>query len=1020
MMEYIDCFTAEQIKRTFTIECFQKDDLTFNKTHYPLHFLLHRPGPGEKDKITNEDTLLEDWDISLKERKQIGSFIRPYVIWGAPGTGKTELCRLLELKIKERNQDYQVIRISKRDLAMGGILGIAQKLNGNGIDIGDVLLQDVDDERPNALFAYVLKLIEQNKQFFQIQANPENKKKIFDILGMEIVENIKERKRQLSSDDISNIETSLEFLKNSTSRTRNIYDENQSLLGRVSIETELVNSALYKRLIPLLMETESVEKLIYNEIQKINNYGKIPVFIFDDVTFVGTLIQDLISVITDISGDSGYICDFVIGTTTDFYKKYFTEKAFATAQARITEIKLSPDQTGSKNANWLVGTDGLGHFLDFCLKYINASYTVNKEEVANNVPSIFIDGKDVYYPYSKTFLINLYHRILHEEKKRTSGGLSVVLSPRYVIQVLRASLSPFFQLKRLPSENIHSSFDMDTQYFFQNIKDYQKYESYYLAIWWYGTQTGNGQVELPITSIRELGLEDHIPSVDLGKDIVTYSVVNLDTAYNNISNLENTGISEIRPKDHSVEELKSTIQKWMNGDTNVEFSRNTVIKGINYFIKSINNATTGGKNSSNYLNRKSSREIKDRVKALQYKEKSKYDADFEIAVTPKKNRDKFTIYFLNDGKQEVYEDYLTNDTLYLYLTVDDYYNIYRIGARTDNDGSAYQTILFRHGDAIKSLIHKQNFLRKQQLESALHVSLEAYVLSHYLIMGQMQYPYESLMLSNLDWRTVYQYFDISEHPQSKYLIYTDLPPNLQSSIPSNDDFKIAEGLVLSLFTLRGDGKKRGVIDYPLLMRTLQEIQKSNPYSIIMDAASAEVDPRFVITPSDKTFQKYISGLQKSLGLLCRNKWNFDYDLYDKLHSYIEKVGDHHKFNDECGEFIKNYSSTSQEIRDLKRDYGKFSQSDLFEETCSELEGILSYVEKSKSASTDIERSIIETLCMYRLDTLSRSSSYIKFLELLEDKLGRVNESLNREVQYNLDQLKSNIQKFISFVQGAEE
>ena len=178
-MNYTACFTEEQIKRTFTIECFQKDEETFRKTHYPLSFLLRRPGPGSKDKESDETVLLDEWSISFKDRRNTREFIRPYIIWGAPGTGKTELCRLLEIQIKEKNPEYEPIRISKRDLAMGGILGIVQTLRNENIDIGEALLSDFGGQGPVSMFAWLLGLIANQNPDFEVQARPADKKQIF-------------------------------------------------------------------------------------------------------------------------------------------------------------------------------------------------------------------------------------------------------------------------------------------------------------------------------------------------------------------------------------------------------------------------------------------------------------------------------------------------------------------------------------------------------------------------------------------------------------------------------------------------------------------------------------------------------------------------------------------------------------------------------------------------------------------------------------------------------------------------
>lgn len=1007
-MNYTACFTEEQIKRTFTIECFQKDEETFRKTHYPLSFLLRRPGPGSKDKESDETVLLDEWSISFKDRRNTREFIRPYIIWGAPGTGKTELCRLLEIQIKEKNPEYEPIRISKRDLAMGGILGIAQTLSNGAVDIGDTLLPNFGGLGPANMFRGVLDVIEKNGQNpdFRIQSNSEGRNKILEIIGNTIVKNVQERQRLLSEENISQIETEFEFLKDTDAGEHRIID-NDVFIGKVSISNKPVNYALYKHLESMLFGEKAVEKLIYNEIEKINERGKIPVFIFDDVTFVGKHVRDLISVITDISVDKNeYFCDFVIGTTTDFYKKYFTGKAFETAKARMTEIKLSPDFDGANNANWLVGNKGLEHFLDFCLKYISASYVVDGDELRANIPSSFIDGKDIYYPYSKTFLINLYKRIVHEQGNSKSRSS---LSPRYIIQALRHSFLPFLQLQELPSSSIQEDFDLETQFFYIDKIDFEKNALYYLSIWWYGIQTGDGIVEITAEMLNHLGLEHQIPSRDSAKTQITYNVVKL-SSNTNVANVNRESITTIRPTDHADEELKTRIQKWMNGDKSVEFAKNVLIDGLNSFIRDMNKSQNGDKKSSNYLNRKSSRAIKERVKALGYKDAGKHEADFEIEMLPKKGENSSKIYFLKTTDERIVQDELNPDTLYLYLDVDDYFHFYQLGNKKDVNGESYQHLLYQFGDEIKALIGKQQVLRRKELEEALGSSLEAYMLSLYMVLGKLRYPHHLLENSMMKWTDVYQYFGVSTL-NLPAINERDFPQNLQNYLPSDSDFKTAEGIVLGLFTLRGDGSKRGVVDYPLLSKTLQEIQLKDPFTIIMGANLAGIDSRFVILTGDKSFKQYLENLRKSLNSLKKAEWEFNQELYDELTVQMEKVGDRSEFEEKCGEFIETYKSYGTLMR-LKSQRLKITQSNSYKKTISELEAISRIQnEYVTGLHSELELAIIRIMCMYRLDALSNESEYIRFLRDLDNALKDIERGLIGEEEYDLEALKDSIDEF---------
>jgi len=1018
-MNYTSFFTEEKIQRTFTIECFQKDEDLFLRTHYPLHFLLHRSGPGERDKRVDEEVLLEDWNLSLNQRRNTGDFIRPYVIWGAPGTGKTELCRLLEIKIRERNPIYKVIRVSKRDLAMGGILGIAQTLTHKQIDIGTALLSESGGQSPASFYAFILGLIENNGQNpdFKIQAKSGSRGDVFLELGNRIVANIQERAEKLTSDDISTLESVLEFLKPADCNDLKIYDKSNSLIGHVNIVQKSVNYALYKRLIPIYAETESVEKLIYHHIEEINHEGKIPVFIFDDVTFVGSLIKDLISVITDISGDKGYVCDFIIGTTTDFYKKYFSGNTFATVQARLTEIKLSPDGRDAKSANWLVGENGLEHFLDFCLKYINAAYAVDKHDIEKHVSKYYFDKNDLYYPFSKLFLINLYNRIVYEQKHPSQDGLTIALTPRYISQVLRTTLLEFFKRESLPSVSIQSCLDLATEDFFTGLIDYNKNSKYYLTVWWYGDQSDGTTVEISKEFIKEVDLEDNIPASERALTSLRYNISSIIGDGIERKVVTEGGFVNITPLDHSEQQLKATIRSWMNNDKSVSFSENTLTAGINIFIKSLKKSLVGSKNSSNYMNRRSSRNIADKVNALSYKVSNKNEAEFSIHLTPNKEIDTPIIYFFKDVQRENVDDLLTTKTLYLYLDVDDYLNLYHLGQETDDGGRGYQNLLYKIGDELKTILDKQNFMRRQLLEENLNSSIEAFILSLYLILGKIRYPQKLLENPINTWKDVYEYFSVSFDNQINQIDEKTFIQNLQNKLPSESEFKTIEGLVLGLFTMKGDSSKRGVMDYPLLSKTLREIKEKDPYSIVMNAKLSGIDNNFVLLPGDKQFKSYLDSVIRSLQYMKNNTWTFDIEKMREIKLYIEKVGDDHKFHDECSAFIQANLS-DRRFLDLRNNLNKLNKS-AYDDAKSELSIIENLRENKSTYKSELEGKIIETLCSYRLDQLY-DGPYITFLKKLENTLDGVKNELQGQELYDLEQLRERMQSFVNLIQEAQD
>ncbi|MEM2111082.1 MAG: hypothetical protein QXX08_04295, partial [Candidatus Bathyarchaeia archaeon] len=229
-----------------------------------------------------EDALAESqWGTGIDERRQNGDFIRPFVIWGASGTGKTELCRWLELNIPLYNSDYETKRITKRDLAMGGVLGVAKSLSGEEIDLADRLLSrhggsGVEDV---AVFS-IGNMIAKGK----IDIEAENKDDALRILKTHIRSNIEKRiKLVKEAEDISRIETTLQFITQKDLDLLSYYN--------ISLDLSKVNRELYRALTQFVANTDDVKKLIFDFIKKRNDEGKIPVLIFDDVTHLGDLVD---------------------------------------------------------------------------------------------------------------------------------------------------------------------------------------------------------------------------------------------------------------------------------------------------------------------------------------------------------------------------------------------------------------------------------------------------------------------------------------------------------------------------------------------------------------------------------------------------------------------------------------------------------------------------------------------------------------------------------------------------------
>lgn len=849
------CFTLDDIKRVFKIECFQKDPETFEKTHYSSSFVFK--DPQFREKVMMEDALLEsEWEDGLDERRRTGDFIRPYVIWGATGTGKTELCRFLELNIPKSNVEYESRRITKRELAMGGILGVAQALSHLEIDLAQRLLSrhagiGVEDVAVFALGS----LVQQGK--ITIQA--EDKNKVLEMCKTPIRNNVEKRVKLVeSAEDISKVETSLEFLTSKDLNALSYYGINMDL--------DKTNRELFRALTRFVSDADDVKRLIFDFIREKNNSGKIPVLIFDDVTHLGDLVDDFIGVITDISGGKeGYVCDFIIGTTTQFYFKKFRDALISTARERISEIKLSPEETYDlKNANWLMGEDGLSHFLDFVLRYLDACRTCDG---CSKCKSPFLDGEYNYYPFTKTFLVNFYNRMIREKDERERRGITVSVTPRFIIKVLRNVLGNFVETSKLPSNFMDSSFILDTKHFFKlKNEEKERLKEFLQALWWYGRHSDDEtKVTLEIETSKNLGLVEQFPEHLRGKATVQYEVTPLRVSQTSPTGRFPPGvIRPIRPDDAS---MLASIESWCKGeDTIVPIG--SMVQGFNEVIKRLNENLSGSNNFRNIMNYKSSR----RGENIELHIPGKKEQPFWIG---KIGVDDLQLYLMSAFQKEKLILLQEKGFLILPFNPNDFLDLYRIGAPTTPDPEKIMHLqnflTLRRNDVWESLSLQRQRLKKH-LEKQLGNSVECLVLSIYLLANKILKS--QTVLSEIKDASDLKGLTVVESD----LDYDDWSSEISSFMNSQAqriDLKIAEDLFHSFFSLRGEGS---IIDYPLLEETWSHI-KNKPFQILNEVG--QIDDHFVLSQSKIRLERFATFFKDLLHKIETFSQTYDENIVKK-------------------------------------------------------------------------------------------------------------------------------------------
>ena len=1000
-------FSDDDIARVFTVECFQKDPETFLKTHYPMTFTYKPQGSSSVERTIDEDTLLEQWKVGIEKRKKIREFIRPFIIWGAPGTGKTELCRLLEVKIPENNRQYQPIRVSKRDLIAGGILGVAQTFTGRKINIDEQLLNNWGGQTPEQMVAIALGLLKRDGKL-KITASSEKENIAFKFLASQIIKNIRERVNLLkTTEDLSTIETSLQFLKKSDQVTQ----RNELLSQKIFVKYDLeeLNNGLYKKFSRLFFNVDNVSELMIEYIKETNKKGKIPVLIFDDVTFLGDLVDDFISVITDISGSNKgsdeFFCDFIVGTTTEFYLRKFHDVMYQTAQERISEIKFSPPGEQGQNANWLMGDLGPNHFLHFISTYLNAA---RMQDIPRDIPnfSIFVEDGFSYFPFSKSFLISLYHRIEREKDISSTKGNKVTLTPRSVIKIVRETLLQSLETSRSPSSVIDNFLILNTLDFFQLKEDQRrKYEKLLLALWWYGSHDeGERMVTLEISTLNSLGIQDKIP-----KEWVSGSVFVLpeDPLIDGSSSRK----GPIEPIPHVDQELRENIRRWCRGDSDVQIATNNLKKGFNTIIDVMNSNLSGDKKYTNFINRRSSRKG---LESIEYIPEGSKSCDYKIGF---ERSERHSLVLVPDDQRMQFEERIKEESYrYILFNVDDFFDLYKLGRIRSNDPQFFNhqlRILEAHGDFLQTALTYQNDLLRNDLESELRCSMETFVLSAFIIVEHL-FKTGTIVTELRKPEDVISFFS---HPLSIHI--QNWPQKIASQLhgpvhPGNLQ-EITEGLFLSFFSVRGGEFVPNIVDYPLILQTMKSM-KEDPIQVIMHAQVP--NERYILSKSKKTLKDYLKTLKT---LIEASHSNINPDLIQKMegiHRDLLTVGNSQTLikslksleSKLSGNFVFNRREISKLIVQLEQ----ANPSQLLDT----LENVLQAFKKHPLPESPITKIKLMNLVIFT-NEIYNSPEYQISTDIVRI-LGDIEEKIDKSTVFDLEQLRIRIKAFIDVMEVIHE
>ncbi|MEM2111081.1 MAG: hypothetical protein QXX08_04290, partial [Candidatus Bathyarchaeia archaeon] len=627
--------------------------------------------------------------------------------------------------------------------------------------------------------------------------------------------------------------------------------------------------------------------------------------------------------ITDISGgEENYVCDFVIGTTTEFYLSKFKDALASTARARIYEIKLSPDETENmQNANWLLGENGLGHFLHFILRHLKCVRNCTNCPECNEGP--FLEEGYNYYPFTKTFLTNLYYRLIREKDAPTRRGIKVSVTPRFIIQVLRNTLSKFVEESRPPSCYVDDSLIFETTDFFSlSRQEKEKFQDFLRTTWWYGNHSKDGnEISVETKTIQKLGII--VPPQFDGKTKIKVTVSPLRRQIQIVS-------GPISPDDVN---LRANITGWCKGEGS-QIALGPVAEGFNEVIKYLEDLS-GSNNFRNVMNVRSSRD----GESIEFAPPGQRRAHFWIGEL---KGDALQIYVMSKHKESVLKQFREKGMLILSLDEDDFFRLYKIGSKVSSDVEKLrylEEILFARRDDLYDVLTKQKSGIRYELEKQLGSSPEAFVLSAYIF-------FNKLLKSQIVLK------DIKEVDQVKELFYQEI--DLGESDWSGDlgnmiekirtkYFGVVEDLFHSFYSLRGDGT---IIDYPLLQKTWS-ILKNELYKPIVNVVA--VSDSFILPKSRMRLNELVSVLKNAEASVRKYSKNYDDETAK------QKIRDLRKIVAQISEkdrLVKSLTLLRNKLRDSETDISEF---DSLVTEIKNLENQKEIVEKLDAVSKKMNR-----------------------------------------------------------------
>jgi hypothetical protein len=460
----------------------------------------------------------------------------------------------------------------------------------------------------------------------------------------------------------------------------------------------------------------------------------------------------------------------------------------------------------------------------------------------------------------------------------------------------------------------------------------------------------------------------------------------------------------VRPVDPGDRDLRDTIRRWCKGE-DAEVATDTLKKGFNAAVIAVTEVLSGDQKYTNLINRRSSRRT---LEIIEYDARGKKSCEYYIG-DEKQGKTGFSLISTDKAKQ-IQEKVERNKTKYLILTVDDFFCLYKMGNTKSTSidyKENFQKFMVENGDKIANILNSQYYSIKQNLESELKGSIEAYVLAAYLFVSRM-YKSEGF-LNKIE--TVDDVIRISEISRDSLSKHWDpkLKNVLFSAINESNLYDITESIFLSTFSLRGSDKTLNIIDRPLLEKSWNEIHK-DPLGVLLKPA--EINEQFILVRSGKKFKDLTTAIKKLIKTCEEQDLSPTIEKLKSTYDLLEEISDQ-----------KNLKATLESLEErLNEKYAieKRSINKILMQLKSvdphqflpQYKEILSYLSKKKTLLP--HEGMIFAACIQSYYTRVNNSDELRLAMELEHLVLSLESKLTESGEYIISELKPKLQEFIVF------